>query len=65
MTDAVTTLSKVDVPGTAILNIAAASPLPKPFNTANFHLVADGLVDNLDTYIEDSDSVIAKFLNIL
>jgi hypothetical protein len=27
--------------------------------------VADGLVDDLDTYIEDSDSVMAEFLNVL
>jgi hypothetical protein len=39
--------------------------LPKPLNTAGFHPVADGLVDDLDTYIEDSNSVIAKPLDIL
>ena len=63
--DAATALSKVDAPGAAALSIAAASPLPKPFNAAGFHLVVDGLVNNLNTYIEDSNSVIAKPLNIL
>jgi hypothetical protein len=27
--------------------------------------MADGLVDNLDTYIEDSNSIIAKLLDVL
>ena len=63
--DATTTLGKVNVPSTAALSIAAASPSPKPLNTAGFHLVVDGLVDNLNTYIEDSNSVIVKSLNVL
>jgi hypothetical protein len=58
-------LGKVDIPNTAILSIAATSLLLKPFNTAGFHLVADSLVDNPDTYIEDSDSIIAEFLDVL
>ena len=63
--DAITTLGKVDILGTAALSIAATSPSPKPLNTAGFYLVADSLVDNLDTYIEDSDSIIAEPLDIL
>ena len=65
MIDAITTLGKVDAPGAAALSIAAISLLPKPFNTASSHLVADSLVDDPDTYIKDSDSVIAELLNIL
>ena len=65
MTDATTTLGKVDAPNAAILNTAAASLLPKPLNTAGFYLVVNGLVDNPDTYIKNSDSVIVEFLNIL
>ena len=64
MIDAVTALGKVDVLNTATLNTAATSLSPKPLNTASFYLVVNGLVDNLDTYIEDSNSVIAKPLNI-
>ena len=63
--DAITALGKVDVPGAAALSIAATSPLPKPLNAAGFYLVADSLVDNLDTYVEDSNSIIAEPLNIL
>ena len=63
--DAATTLDKVDVLGTAVLNTVAASLLPKPLNAAGFYLVVDGLVDNLNTYIEDSNFIIAKPLNIL
>jgi len=63
--DAITALGKVDTPGTTALSIAATSLLPKPLNIASFYLVADSLVDNLDTYIEDSDSIIAKPLDIL
>ncbi len=65
MIDAITALGKVDVLGTAALSIATTSPLPKPLNIASFYLVADSLVDNLDTYIEDSNSIIAKPLDIL
>ena len=39
--------------------------MPKPLNAASSYLVVDSLVDNLDTYIEDSDFIIAKLLNIL
>jgi len=63
--DAVTALGKVDTLGATALSIAATSPSPKPLNIAGFYLVADSLVDNLDTYIEDSDSVIAEPLDIL
>jgi hypothetical protein len=65
VTDAATTLGKVDILSAATLSTAATFLLPKPLNTAGFHLVADGLVDNLDTYIEDSDSIIAEPLNAL
>ena len=58
MIDAATILSKVDV------SIAATSLLFKPFNIASFYLVVNSLVDNLNTHIKDSNSVIAKPLNI-
>jgi hypothetical protein len=58
-------LGKVDTLGTTALSIATTSPLPKPLNIAGFYLVVDSPVDNLDTYIEDSDSVIAKPLDTL
>ena len=63
--DAVTALGKVDILGATALSIATTSLLPKPLNIAGFSLVVDSLVDNPDTYIEDSDSVIAKPLDIL
>ena len=63
--DAATALGKVDALGAAALSIAATSLSPKPLNTAGFYLVTDGLVNNLNTHIEDSDSVMAKPLNIL
>jgi len=63
--NAVTALGKVDILGTTALSIATTSLLPKPLNIAGFYLVADSLVDNLDTYIEDSNSIITKPLNIL
>ena len=65
MIDAAIALGKVDVLSTATLNIAVISLSPKPFNAAGFHLVVDGLVNNLDTYIEDSNFVIAEPLDIL
>ena len=65
MIGAATALSKVDAPGAAALSIAATSLSLKPFNTAGFYLVVNSLVNNLNTYIEDSDSIIAKPLNIL
>ena len=65
MIDAATTLSKVDILNAATLSIAAASLLPKPFNAAGSYLVADSLVDDLDTYIKDSNFIIAKPLNTL
>ena len=65
MIDAATTLGKVDVPNTTTLSVAAASLSPKPLNTASFHLVVDVLVDNLDIYIKDSNSIIAKPLDTL
>jgi hypothetical protein len=63
--DTATTLGKVDTLSTTTLSVVAASPSPKFFNAAGFHLVADGPVDNPDTYIEDSDSIIVKPLNVL
>ena len=63
--NAIIALGKVNVLNTAALSAAATSLSPKPFNTAGFHLVADSLVDNLDTYIEDSDFIIAEPLNTL
>jgi len=53
------------VPGTAALNVAATSLLPKPLDTTSSYPIVDGLVDSLDTYIKDSNSIIAKLLNIL
>jgi hypothetical protein len=63
--NAITALGKVDILGTTTLSIATTSLLPKPLNIAGFYLVVDSLVDNLDTYIEDSNSIIAKPLDIL
>jgi hypothetical protein len=63
--DAATTLGKVDVLGTATLNTAITSLSPKPLNIAGFHLVADGLVNDPDTYMEDSNSIMAKPLDVL
>ena len=65
MIDTTTTLGKADVPNTTTLSIATTSLSPKPLNAASFYLVADSLVDNPDTYIKDSDFIIAKPLNIL
>jgi len=65
VTDTITALGKVDTLGAAALSIAVTSLLPKPLNIAGFYLVVDSLVDNLDTYIEDSNSIIAKPLDIL
>ena len=64
MIDAITTLDKVDILGTTALSIATTSPSPKPLNIAGFYLVVDSLVDNPNTYIEDSNSIIAKPLDI-
>ena len=64
-TDTTTTLGKINALGAAILSAAATSLLPKPLNTAGFYLVVDSLVDNLDTYIEDSNSIMAKPLDAL
>ena len=63
--DAATALGKVDVLSTAVLNVAATSLLLKPLDVAGFYLVADSLIDDLDIYIEDSNSIIAEPLNIL
>ena len=63
--DAITALGKVDILSATALSAAATSLSPKPFNIAGPYLVADSLVDNLDTYIEDSDSIIAEPLDIL
>ena len=65
MINAATTLSKVDTLNATVLSIATISLLSKPFNTDSFYLVIDGLVNNLITYIEDSNSIITKSLNIL
>ena len=65
MIDAVTALGKVDTLNTITLNIAATSLLPKPLNTASSYPIINGLVDSLDTYIEDSNSIITKLLDIL
>ena len=64
-TDIITALGKGDILGTAALSAAATSLLPKSLNVTGFHLVADGLVDDLDTHIEDSDSVMAEPLDTL
>jgi len=64
-TNTVTALGKGDILNTTASSTAVTSLLPKPLNAAGFHLIADGLVDNPDTYIEDSDSVMAEPLNTL
>ena len=58
-------MGKVDILDITTLNTAAASLLPKPLNAAGFYLVVDSLVDDPDTYIEDSNSIIAKPLDVL
>jgi len=63
--DTVTTLGKVDTLGATALSIATTSSSPKPLNIAGFYLVVNSLVDNPDTDIKDSNSVIAEPLNIL
>ena len=65
MIDAVTTLGKVDILNITALSITATSLLFKPLDTASFYLVVNGLVNNLNTYIEDSNFIIAKPLNTL
>ena len=62
---AVTALGKVDILGAAALSAATTSLSPKPLNITSFHLVVDGLVDDPDTHVEDSDSVMAEPLDIL
>jgi hypothetical protein len=63
--DAVTTLGKVDALDTTTLSIAATSLSPKPLNAASFYPMANSPVDNPDTHIKDSNSVMAKPLNTL
>ena len=63
--DAITALGKVDVLSTIALSIATTSLSPKPLNIASFYLVADSLIDNLDIYIEDSNSIMAEPLDTL
>jgi hypothetical protein len=63
--DAATTLGKIDALNTTTLSTAATSLLPKPLNTAGFYLIVNSLVDNLDTYIKDSDFIIAEPLDVL
>ena len=65
MIDAITALSKVDVLNTAVLNTAVTFLLSKPPNIASFYLVANSLVDNLDTYVKNSNSIIAEPLDVL
>ncbi len=61
----ITVLDKGDILSTATSSAATTSLSPKPLNTAGFHPVANGLIDNPDTYVEDSDSVMAEPLDIL
>ena len=65
MIDAAIALGKVNALGAAASSTAATSLSPKPFDTAGSYPVVDGLVDNPDTYMEDSDSVMAEPLDIL
>ena len=58
-------MGKVDVLSTAASSVAAASLSPKSLDAAGFHPVVNGLVDDLDTHIKDSNSVMAKPLDIL
>jgi cellular nucleic acid-binding protein len=59
-TDAATAPGKVDAPDAAASSAAATSPSPKPLDAAGSHPVADGPVDDPDTHVEDSDSVMAE-----
>ena len=63
--DIVTALGKVNILNTAALNAVATSLSPKLFNIANFHSIANGLINNPNTHIENNDSVMAKPLNTL
>ena len=63
--DAVITLGKRDILGTAVSSAAVTSLSPKPLNVTGFHLVVDGLVNNPDTHIKDSDSIITEPLDTL
>ena len=65
MIDTTTALGKVDVLNTTTSSIATTSLSLKPLNIASSYPVVDGLVDGLDTYIKDSNSVIAKPLDTL
>ena len=65
MIDAATTLGKVNALGVTVLSVVVIFLLPKSFNAAGFHLVVDGLVNDPDTHVEDSDFVMAGFLNAL
>jgi len=58
-------LGKVDALSTAALSVVIIFLLPKPLNIASSYFIVDGLIDNLDTYIEDSDFIMAELLNIL
>ena len=58
-------MGKKNILGTATLSTATTSLLPKPLNTASFYLVVDGPVNDPNTYVEDSDSVMAEPLNTL
>ena len=58
-------MGKIDTLGITALSIATTSLSPKTLNIASFYLVVNGLVNNLDTYIKDSNSIIAEPLNIL
>jgi len=46
-------------------SIATTFLLPKSLNTAGFYFVVNGLINSLDIYMEDSDSIITKLLNAL
>ncbi len=48
-----------------ISSTAATSLSPKPLNTASSYPIVNGLVDSPDTYIEDSNFIMAKPLNTL
>ena len=63
--DIITTLGKVNALGAAVSNVITTSLSPKPLDIASFYPVADSLVDNPDTYVEDSDSVMAEPLDTL
>ena len=65
MIDIITTLGKVNALNTVPLSVAVTSLLFKPLNAAGSYPIINSPVDSLNTYIKDSDSMMAEPLNTL